>query len=194
MANEITISPLSEWNLKKIEEKLTPSDPNSDEFSTINPRLHSVIPQKHDFEASLKRINLGEEVCLIAYSNSEPVGRLHLRWAGDYDIPRIVEKIPTAKKYLNIPSLFYFWVKYTFQNQGIGKKLVDYTEYLAKEKGYSMVGGTVDDINVNAKKLYLRLGFKESELKDFVTSGSYKKDGLECTFLHGPMSFWYKRI
>jgi RimJ/RimL family protein N-acetyltransferase len=47
------------------------------------------------------------------------------------------------------------------RGQGIGKKLLGAVEQRAKDWGFETIALLVDEQNVNAQKLYKRIGFKE---------------------------------
>lgn len=63
----------------------------------------------------------------------------------------------------NTIYLSYLVVKEGYRNQGIGTKMIQYACRISKNKGYSYIMLNVDDDNLNAERLYEKLGFVEAE-------------------------------
>lgn len=190
----VRIATLNQADISNLEEKFTFNDLSSKEYELLPSRLHSVIPKSGDFERLHQKLKIGEESGLIAWIGDGPVGWLSIRWIGDHDIHRIKHSHPEAKKYLDTPALYNLWVRSTYRKKGIGKQLIAEAERLAKQKGYSKIGITVDDINSIALMLYKHLGFQESGIGLFSTSGKYFKGDKMMEWVNGPMQFLIKSI
>ena len=194
MHNQIEIRPLMESDIQDLEKKLTMVYPTSTEFSNLDARLHSVIPQKGDILETYIKIQKKEEICLIAWDHEIPVGWMHLRWLGDHDLERIALTVPRAAEFVNMPAIYDFWIKHEYRSNGIGRKMVQMAEKYARLKKFSRIGLVVDSFNKPAFNFYISLRFQDSGLDDFETSGSYEKDGEQIEFHHGPMRYLYTQL
>lgn len=192
--NSIKIRVLTRKDLDILNNNLAVIDDKSIEYKDLHPRLHSVVPIIGCFEESLSKMKRDEETCLIAWINSKPVGCIFIRWIGDHDIHRIVNLIPASLKYKDIPAFYNFWVSKDYRSKGIGSTLIKKAEKIAYERNYPMVGMTVDDINHQARRLYEYLGYKESEIGLFQTSGKYFKKDRMIEWINGPMCYLYKDL
>lgn len=92
---------------------------------------------------------------LIAWLKGEPVGHIDLRWYGfDHE--------DLEKEIRDIPELNAITVAKSYRNQGIGTALIEEAEKIAKERGFKRVGMGVNPENEGAKRLYEKLGYKDS--------------------------------
>ena len=120
---------------------------------------------------------------LIARIDSKPVGHLHLKWQGT-DSKVVKAKIGV------IPEFNGIAVAKEFQSKGIGSKLIQEAESLARQRGADKVGLGVSIENKRARKLYEKLGYKQWGYGEYVDSWTRKnKDGNkevikdECIYL-----------
>jgi len=87
----------------------------------------------------------------IAKINNQFAGYITLKWQSAYK----------AFSQKNIPEICDLNVLPGFRKQGIGTKLIERCEGLAKEKGYKQIGlgvGLTENYG-NAQRLYVQLGF-----------------------------------
>lgn len=59
----------------------------------------------------------------------------------------------------NTIYLSYLVVKGGYRNQGIGTKMIEYACQISKNKGYTYIMLNVDTDNLNAERLYKKMGF-----------------------------------
>ena len=91
----------------------------------------------------------GECALLIAWEGDQIRGRVRLRWYSKY-----VEIIDEFGEFPEINALDA-WP----QGQGIGTQIIDACEQMARERGDKQVGIGVVLTNVDARRLYERLGY-----------------------------------
>lgn len=126
----------------------------------------------------------GTATYLIAWFKQSPVGTLLICWNGDGK-PRVDDFLQ------HTPSLKALAVRPDLQSQGIGTKLIQYAENLAKEKGYTQLGLAVGTENLRAIKLYKRLQYTVYEpIAPFPIKWTYidekgveQIDGETCIYL-----------
>jgi len=92
---------------------------------------------------------------LIAWLDGKPVGNLDLRYDG-FDS----EKLP--KDLRKVPELNAITVAEGCRGKGIGTALIKEGERRVEERGFKKVGLGVNPENEGAKRLYERLGYKDS--------------------------------
>lgn len=192
--HSVSIIHLTKELVPILEKNFTFNDIDNNEYKSIHPRLHSVIPKKGDLINMFQKTTHGDESCLIAWISDIPVGWLSIRWIGDHDIHRIQHSHPEAKKYHDVPAFYNFWVKSNYRNQGIGHQIMLEAEKIAFKRGCSQIGITVDNINSPAKDLYTNFGFQESKLGLFSTSGKYFKGSTMMEWVNGPMWYMFKNL
>ena len=115
----------------------------------------------------------GEAVYLVAWHRDIPVGHALLRWNGPSDHP-IVFRLDRC------PDVEDLFVSPGYRSKGIGSRLLDTAESLAKQKGYSQLGIGVDIDNPSARSLYERKGFRDTGFGEYRISWPWTdKDGQE---------------
>lgn len=97
----------------------------------------------------------GLSTFLIAYLGDLPVGSGEALWEGAKE-PDVRDRFP------NCPEINGLAVVPERQSQGIGTTIIRVAEQLATQRGYHLIGMGVDDHNVRAAALYLRLGYRDT--------------------------------
>ena len=128
-----------------------------------------------------------EGVYLVAWDEDVPVAYLFIRWAGNTEVPRIVDRYPQAVQFAHCPEFCNVYVVPERRSQGIGTQLLRRAFQLARERGASRATICVDTDNPRARSLYERLGFVESGIGVFTTSGVLVDEaGRERPWRNGP--------
>ena len=126
-------------------------------------------------------------VYLIAWDGDVPVGHLFIRWTGNTEVPRIVDWCPQAARFADGPEFCEVYVVAERRSQGIGTQLLRRALQLACERGVSQATICVDTDNPRARSLYECLGFVESGIGTFTTSGVLVDEaGQERPWQNGP--------
>ena len=104
-------------------------------------------------EARFRRQEAGESLYVVAWDGDTPVGHVHLLWESEYDAVRSWFGRQPEINALNVaPAL---------QGRGIGTALVADAERRAAERGAESIGLAVEVANVDARRLYERLGYRD---------------------------------
>ncbi len=109
-------------------------------------------------------------VYLIAWYEDEPVGHFLLRWDGPADDTS--GRYPPRTPYLEAGA-----TKPLYQRRGVGTRMIQEAERLARERDYDQIGlavGSAD--NPLAKKLYERMGYQDWGKGEFEVSWDYESD------------------
>ncbi len=115
----------------------------------------------------------GRAVYLVAWYKNVPVGHALLQWDGSTDEP-------AASELGQCPDVEDLFVCPNYRSKGIGSLLLDFAESLARQWGYSRIGLGVAIDNPRAQSLYVRRGYRDSELGEYSTGGRYvNQDGQE---------------
>lgn len=93
-------------------------------------------------------------VYLIAWLDGVPVGHLNLRW---------LVSDPTVRSRVQCPEMNALGVARDVQNRGIGTALIEHAEQLCASRDVEVCVIGVDIPNVDARRLYERLGYREWE-------------------------------
>jgi hypothetical protein len=88
-------------------------------------------------------------------ASGTPVGHLNIKWAGN-DAPEVRAHLPGAPEL----SAVGVWPP-EMRSHGIGRKLIEAAEGMAKAKGYSRFLLGVEVANHRARRLYQRLGYQD---------------------------------
>ncbi len=118
----------------------------------------------------------GESLYLVAWIGDLPVGHLLVKWQGTVDQPM-------ASAIKDCPDVEDLFVSPVYRSKGIGSRLLESAEQAAEEKGYARFGLGVSVDNPRARRLYLRLGYRETGTGRYETGGVYiDRDGSEKTW------------
>ncbi len=142
--------------------------------------LELAMPSQHNrtrYSAQLA----GEGLFLVALLSGAPVGRVLLRWRStDETLIRLGISEPYVESLDVVPE---------FRSRGIGTALMRTAEQAARERGYATIGLSVGVENTRARALYLRRGYRESDIPPFdVRWSSRDERGVEriesetCTY------------
>ncbi len=143
----------------------------------------------------LDKQSRGEGVYLIAWDGNEPVAHLFIRWTGNTEVPRIVDRYPQAAQFADCPEFCEVYVMAERRSQGIGTQLLRQALQLARERRASQATLCVDTENPRARSLYERLGFVEPGIGTFTTSGVLVDEaGRERPWQNGPQVMLVRRL
>lgn len=105
------------------------------------------------FADRIARQRAGRGVLLTAWADSVPIGDVYL-WLEPADEPEVRQHLP------GVPLLNHVEVHPDHRNQGIGTELVWAAERMLAERGYDQVALAVRIDNIDAYRLYARLGYR----------------------------------
>jgi GNAT superfamily N-acetyltransferase len=105
------------------------------------------LPQV-DAKLPLSRLD-SAQTYLIAWEDGEPVGQAHVAWESTT---------------LGIPEIQDVFVPEELRGRGIGSKLAQAAEALARARGYAAISIGTSVANEGALRLYRRLGFRDADL------------------------------
>jgi GNAT superfamily N-acetyltransferase len=95
---------------------------------------------------------------------------------------------------LDCPDLEDLFVVPGLRSMGVGSRLLDAAECLARDRGFDRIGMSVDVANVRAREPYERDGYRGAGLGTFVLRGTgVDRDGAErawaetCVYLVKPL-------
>lgn len=91
---------------------------------------------------------------LTAWEDDRPVGAVYV-WREPADEPEVRDHLP------GVPLLNRLEVVERRRNDGIGTRLVEAAERLLTDSGYGTVALAVEETNVDAARLYKRLGYQD---------------------------------
>jgi len=155
---------------------------------------HMGSPEREHSEY-LRLQEKGKATYLIAWEGKVPVGHLLIRWGGTLEVPRIVDRMPMAARFANYPCFDRIEVRQDRRGRGVGTALIRRAEECVRERGFEQAVITVDIENGRARALYERLGYAESGLGVFTTSGTYiDDDGRNVEWVNGPQVLLIKRF
>ncbi len=121
----------------------------------------------------------GEVVYLVAWDGALPLGHLLLKWGG-------AGAEPMASQLRDCPHLEDFTVRPEYRSRGIGSRLLDTAERLARERGFGRIGVAVGLENTRARALYERRGYADAGLGEHTVRWPYidregrRRWGEEC--------------
>lgn len=103
------------------------------------------------FEHCFERQELGELLLLIASVGPKDVGYCVMNWAPKYGYFKVH----------NLPEIQDLNVLKDYREQGIGRRIIEYCEGLARDKGCAEIGIGVglDSSYGAAQRLYIKMGY-----------------------------------
>ncbi|GAA3295462.1 hypothetical protein GCM10020218_076540 [Dactylosporangium vinaceum] len=125
------------------------------DLAALERRLPTGRNRYHD--ARYARQIAGHGTYLLAFVGGEPIGHASLLWDGGH-------AEPVRARFPGCPEINALAVAAAWQSQGIGTALIRAAETLATQRGCRQIGLGVDDGNPRAAALYLRLGYRETDL------------------------------
>jgi ribosomal protein S18 acetylase RimI-like enzyme len=118
---------------------------------------------------------------MVAWLGLTPVGHVLIRWEPED---------PLRSALPGIPAIESLWVKPEHQSQGIGSRLMERAEDVARERGYDRVTLGVGIDNERARRLYDRRGYREAGIERCHVEWPYldergeeRTGGEICTYL-----------
>lgn len=130
----------------------------------------------------------GDAEYLVAWVDDEPVGHVLVRWRGSHDPFLLAEGVRD-------PYIEGLAVKTAFQSRGIGRALMLAAEEPTRRRELPTLGLSVGVENARARRLYARLGYRETALGVFKATWTFvDADGVEhtngetCTYWVKPLS------
>ena len=108
----------------------------------------------------------GEAVYLVAWDGGLPVGHLLLKWGG-------AGAEPMASRLRDCPDVEDFTVRPEYRSRGVGTRLLDMAEGLARERGFARIGLSVGLENTRARALYERRGYADAGLGEHTVRWPY---------------------
>ena len=118
-------------------------------------KIKSFLDNK-TIEERLKKQEDRKAEFLILEDEGEPISYVLLKWEGK----------KTHPEYLDMEDLY---TKEELRGKGYATSLIKECEKRAKERGYNKIGLAVNpDKNLNARKLYEKLGYKHDGGKSYV--------------------------
>ncbi|MCE7003445.1 GNAT family N-acetyltransferase [Kibdelosporangium philippinense] len=115
--------------------------------------LISTFGDEDFFVDRLARQHGGRGILLTAWLHDKPVGDVYL-WLEQADEPEVREHLP------GVPLLNHVEVHPEHRNRTVGTQLVSTAEKLLAQQGYEQVALAVRIDNLDAHRLYLRLGYE----------------------------------
>jgi ribosomal protein S18 acetylase RimI-like enzyme len=106
------------------------------------------------FADRFRRQQAGRGVLLTAWIVSQPVGDAYL-WLEEAEEAEIAEHLP------EVPLLTHVEIHPDHRNRGLGTELVWYAERMLADLDYTQVALAVRMDNVDAYRLYKRLGYEQ---------------------------------
>src|SRR5579859_3525713 len=110
--------------------------------------MWSTVANYRDY---FERQRRGEVICLIAWQDRFPIGRVLLKWVG-------VEH--------GCPYLGDLFVREDSRSSGVGSQLLTAAEQLTKEQGYQRTGLHVARDDLRARSLYDHRGYRDVQSYD----------------------------
>ncbi|MGW3345005.1 GNAT family N-acetyltransferase [Nonomuraea rubra] len=156
-----------------------------DDLVTLERHLPSGRTRIH--EARFHRQQQGSSTFLTAWIGDVPVGHGEIRWGG-------CAAVEVRERFPGCPELngLAVWPPER-QSSGIGTAVIGAAENVAARRGNRHLGLGVDDHNVRAAALYLRLGYEETGCRyldryHYVDDQGVRHDVAEpCRFLIKPL-------
>lgn len=116
---------------------------------------HFPTGRNHFHEARFRRQSAGFSTFLIGCLGDVPVGSAEILWQGAKE-PDVRDRFPGC------PEINGLDVAPERRSQGIGTTVIRAAERLASGRGYHRIGLGVDQANLRAAALYLRLGYVDT--------------------------------
>lgn len=123
----------------------------------------------------------------VAFLDGRPVGHGLVKWAGARDRE-------TAAAYPGCPEIYRMSVLEACQSRGIGTALLRACESEARERGHALIGLGVDDSNLRARALYLRCGYRATELDKCVDRYRVRGDSGKVEWIESPGAWLVKAL
>lgn len=138
-------------------------------------------------EERYQRHQQGLTTFLLAWADDIPAGAGEIRWEG-CAAPEVHDRFPDCPE---INGLIVWPAER--RSHGIGTAIIHTAEDLTAQRGYRQIGLGVDDQNVRAAALYLRLGYQETGCRyldryHYTDGNGIRRDAADpCRFLIKPL-------
>jgi GNAT superfamily N-acetyltransferase len=130
------------------------------EVETLQQHLGRGFPAKHAARFALQAE--GTATYLIAWCEGVPVGHVFVEWAGTRDEPLVSLLGPC-------PLLTDLFVEEELRSHGIGSRLLQEVERLARERGQPRIALGVATNNPRARALYERRGYRDAGFGEYTS-------------------------
>ncbi|MCI3221328.1 GNAT family N-acetyltransferase [Streptomyces sp. NP-1717] len=137
--------------------------------------------------ARFEKQQRGLSTFLVAWSDGTPVGTAQILWRG-CEAPEVRERFPGCPE-LNGLGV---WPP-RLRSRGIGTAVIRAAETRARRAGHHRIGLGVDDRNLRAASLYLRLGYEETGCR-YLDRYHYLDDNGSRHEVADPCRFLTKRL
>ena len=124
-------------------------------IALVEQHLPSCRPDAHRWRFECQQ--QGSCLYLIAWEGGVPVGHLAIEWGG-------TTRVAVRSALPRHPELSGFGVRPDRRSRGIGSQLMDVAERLVAGRGYERVGLSVALVNIRARSLYERRGYRDAGL------------------------------
>jgi GNAT superfamily N-acetyltransferase len=118
------------------------------------PLLTRAMRQEDFFAKRIEQQAEGHGVLLVAWEGAAPVGAVYV-WLGPAEEPEVRRALP------DVPLLVRLHVPRGHRNRGIGTRIIGAAERLVRQRGHTRVALGVGIDNIDAKRLYHRLSYRE---------------------------------
>jgi ribosomal protein S18 acetylase RimI-like enzyme len=106
---------------------------------------------------------------LIAWAEGQPVGHVLVRWGGSNN-PELRWLLDARERHPYVEALL---VHPTHRSRSVGSQILAAAEALVRERGLARISLAVAVVNVRARRLYERLGYRDLGLGQFANAWSY---------------------
>ncbi|MGB3187713.1 MAG: GNAT family N-acetyltransferase [Ornithinimicrobium sp.] len=112
-------------------------------------------------ESHFARHLSGDATYLVAWLGDEPAGSAMVLWTGPVGVN-------AAQVYPDVFEVAHMQVRSRYQGQGVGRVLMSAAQQVVMDAGARQVSVSVSDDNAGARRLYARLGYTPTGIKDVV--------------------------
>jgi GNAT superfamily N-acetyltransferase len=136
---------------------------------------HGEASIDHSYQVEWKAQCAGEVTVLVAWYGRRPMAIGLVHWAG----PR---QPAVQAQYPGCPEIFRLHVRRRYRSMGLGSRLIEAFEALARQHGHRQIGLGVTYANPSAFALYQRLGYGEPAPSTFMDE--YDVQGPDGSLTH----------
>lgn len=155
------------WFYRSMRRRLLQLDPRRIAVRPLEQRDVRILDRKaeasidHSYAVEWQAQCAGEVTMLVAWYGRRPMAVGFVHWAGPRQ-PAVQAIHPGC------PEIFRLHVRRHYRSMGLGTRLIEAFERLARERGHRQIGLGVTYANPQALLLYQRLGYGEPAPSDFM--------------------------